>query len=103
LDNIGMLVVEELVRPELIAGFIGTSVVDLWVRLRPSIEAERQIRRNRGESDAYQLYFEHLAVTMRQVDPAKVRAKLKRWDEPHNLGGGSSGGWSHLPLPLPGR
>lgn len=79
LDNIGMLVAEDLVPAELVAGYMGNSVIDLWEKLGPSIEAERKRRRERGESDAYQVYFEHLAVVMREVDPDRVRAKLKRW------------------------
>jgi hypothetical protein len=81
LDNIGVLVAEKLVRPELVAGYMGTSVIYLWERLSPSIDAERQIRRARFESHAYLQYFEHLAETMREVDPEKVRANLKHWGD----------------------
>jgi hypothetical protein len=78
LDNLGMLVSERLVSAELVAGYMGDSVIALWDKLGPSIEADRKRRREAGESDAFQEYFEYLARTMRDVDPAKVRAKLRR-------------------------
>jgi len=78
LDNIGMLVAEDLVSAELVAGYMGNSVIALWDKLGPSIEADRKRRRDAGESDAYQEYFEYLARRMEEVDPTKVRAKLKR-------------------------
>lgn len=100
LDNMGMLVAEGLVRPELIAGYMGTSVVVVWEKLRSSIEWERQYRRELGLSDAYQAYFEHLAVIMREVDPDEARKKLRRWDESANPDW--PGGSALTDLPLPG-
>ena len=76
LDNIGMLVAEDLVSAELVAGYMGDSVIALWDKLGPSLEADRKRRRDEGESDAFQMYFQYLARRMREVDPAKVRAKL---------------------------
>ena len=45
----------------------------MWRDLSPFIVRERELRTPRH----YQQYFEHLAVTVRQVGPARARAKLR--------------------------
>jgi hypothetical protein len=76
LDQLGFLVDHQLVKAEVVAGFMGDSIIRLWKILSPYVEAERQ---RRGEDD-YQRYFENLAETMREIEPAKARARLKRFD-----------------------
>jgi hypothetical protein len=79
LDNLGFLVAEGLVRPEHVAGFLGTAVLDTWQKLGPHIYAERALRRELHASPDYQRYFEDLAERVREVDPTRVRSTLKEW------------------------
>ena len=76
LDNLGVLVARQLVDPETIAGFIGDSIIALWIALAPFIKKEREKRR-----EDYQMYFEDLAATMVAIGPAVARAGLKRFPE----------------------
>ena len=73
LDNLGVLVARGLLDPGLAAGFLGDSILRMWRDLSPFIVRERELRTPRH----YQQYFEHLAVTVQQVGPARARAKLR--------------------------
>jgi len=77
LDNLGVLVAHDLLRPELAAGFLGDSTLRLWRQLEPFIVRERALRK----PNAYLQYFEHLATTLHEVQPERARADLKRWME----------------------
>lgn len=81
LDNLGVLVAEGLMKPELAARFLGDTAISLWLKLEPSIQKERELRASRLWSGArdYQRYFEDLAVTLRQLEPEVTRRGLKRW------------------------
>ncbi len=78
LDNLGVLVAHNLLRPELAAGFLGDSTLRLWRQLEPFIVRERVLR----TPNAYLQYFEHLATTLHEVQPVRVRADLKTWPNP---------------------
>jgi hypothetical protein len=78
LDNLGVLVAHDLLQPKLAAGFLGDSTLRQWILLEPFILRERAMR----SPSAYLQYFEHLAVTMKEVRPVRVRAELKAWSEP---------------------
>jgi hypothetical protein len=73
LDNLGVLVAHGLLSPELAAGFLGDSALRMWRVLSPFIVRERELR----TPPHYQHYFEHLAVTVQQVDPTRARSKLR--------------------------
>ncbi len=75
LDNLGVLVAHDLLEPELAAGFLGDSTMNLWKRLMPFVVLERALR----SPNAFLQYFEHLAATFREVQPPRVRAELRRW------------------------
>jgi hypothetical protein len=75
LDNLGVLVAHHLLDPRLAAGFLGDSTLRLWSQLAPFIVFER----SRRSPNAYLQYFEHLAVTLHEVQPMRVRAGLKAW------------------------
>lgn len=77
LDNLGVLVANDLLNPHLAAGFLGDSTLRLWSLLEPFIERERALR----SPNAYLQYFEHLAATVHEVQPSRVRADLKSWHE----------------------
>lgn len=76
LDNLGVLVAHELLDPRLAAGFLGDSTLRLWSQLEPFIAQERTLR----SPKAYLQYFEHLAVTLHQVQPIRVREGLEAWE-----------------------
>jgi hypothetical protein len=82
LDNLGVLVAHGLLRPELAAGFLGDSTLRLWQQLEPFIVQERALR----SPNAYLQYFEHLAVTLHEVQPMRVRASLRSWSDRQAVG-----------------
>ena len=50
LDNLGVLVANGLLEPELAAGFLGDSALRLWRDLYPFITRERELRTQRPTS-----------------------------------------------------
>jgi hypothetical protein len=76
LDNLGVQLHYGLIEPELVAGFLGDSTLGLWSVLQPLIVRERELR----EPSAYLSYFEHLAETLRRLEPPRVRTELLTWD-----------------------
>ncbi|MGB2711419.1 MAG: hypothetical protein WBC33_07865 [Conexibacter sp.] len=78
LDNLGVLVAHDLLDPKLAAGFLGDSTLRLWSQLERFVVRERELR----SPTAYLQYFEHLAATLHEVQPERVRAELRRWTEP---------------------
>jgi hypothetical protein len=78
LDNIGVMIDKKLIKPELVAGFLGDSALRQWNQMERFIRKERLIR----EPSAYMNYFEHLAVTLLVVRPEDVRAKLRKMPSP---------------------
>lgn len=77
LDNLGVLIAHGLLKPELAAGFLGDSTVRLWRQLEPFVIQERALR----SPNAYLQYFEHLATTLHDVQPTRVRAGLRSWTD----------------------
>jgi hypothetical protein len=64
LDNLGALVVHDLLTPDAARTFLGSSAIEMWKILAPYIYTERE---NRGFR-IYQIHFEHLAWVMDRVD-----------------------------------
>lgn len=85
LDNLGVLIAKELIGIELVAGFLGDSTLRQWQLLKGFIRSERR----RRQPQAYMQYFEHLTARLVEVDPASVRAKLKKMPEEQSVGVGS--------------
>jgi hypothetical protein len=82
LDNLGVLVAEQLMDAAVAARYLGDTCLALWKRLRPYIEAEREKRARRGFAGPrdYLRYFEHLGAAFEELEPARQRANLKRWN-----------------------
>jgi hypothetical protein len=79
-DNLGALVVHNIVDIELVSGYLGTSVVMAWERLQPLVVVERQVRAQATTDPLrWQRYFENLATLVQEVDPEKARARSKHW------------------------
>ena len=78
LDNVGVMIDKKLIKPELVAGFLGDSALRQWHQLERFIRKERLIR----TPPAYMNYFEHLAATLQIVRPEDVRKKLRKMPSP---------------------
>jgi hypothetical protein len=74
LDNLGVLVSYELMKPEMAAAFLGDSALQLWKTLEDFIAKERELR----SFPEYQTNFEHLAATVEALQPSRARAGLKK-------------------------
>jgi hypothetical protein len=75
LDNLGVQVAYGLIDAKVVAGFLGDSTLRLWGELRPFVVQERTFR----SPGAYLQYFEHLAATLKEIQPTTVRAGLRKW------------------------
>jgi hypothetical protein len=64
LDNLGALVVHDLLTPDAARTFLGSSAIQMWTILAPYIYTERESRGFR----IYQIHFEYLASLMAKVD-----------------------------------
>jgi hypothetical protein len=64
LDNLGALVVHDLLTPDAARTFLGSSAIEMWKILAPYIYAERE----RTGFRIYQIHFEHLAWVMDSID-----------------------------------
>jgi hypothetical protein len=74
-QNIGVLLHHELIRPEIVSGYLGVSAQRVWGQLAAFIQLEREERQRHGEGP-YDRYFEHLIATIRQLPPEQVRHDL---------------------------
>ncbi|MCX4976245.1 hypothetical protein [Streptomyces sp. NBC_00620] len=82
-DNVGALVTHSVVDVEPVSGYLGGSVILMWEKMEPLIQAERA-RRNPSleNSQRWQVYFENLYHLVRETPPTKARSSAKRWRLP---------------------
>jgi len=71
-DNLGVFVAHKIVSEDLIIGFFGVGLIEVWQRMEPYIREEASRRSMR-----YMVYFEDLVVRTRQRTPAAVYEHLK--------------------------
>ncbi|MFC9555986.1 hypothetical protein ACFTWF_34780 [Rhodococcus sp. NPDC056960] len=78
-DNLGVLVHYEVVDVVPIAGYLGGSVKDVWIKVKPWVEAERAKRLAAGSADAgrWQEYFEILYDKVDAFDLPSFRSPLR--------------------------
>ena len=69
LDHLGFLVEHDFIDLELVASFMGGSITRLWGLLSEFIGTERE----RRGGEAYQVYFQKLAQTMREIQASEAR------------------------------
>jgi hypothetical protein len=81
-DNMGALVAHGIVDIELVAGYLGGSIVPVWEAMRPLVEAERAARTVHYDATRWQAYFENLYVLVKEQTPGNVRSRQKRWRLP---------------------
>ncbi|MEU3794898.1 hypothetical protein AB0F07_34755 [Streptomyces fructofermentans] len=83
-DNLGALVAHGVVDIEPVSGYLGGSVISVWERMQPLVQAERAKRARNGLPDPtrWQQYFENLYHLVREIPPAEARAKTDLWRLP---------------------
>ncbi|WP_410659598.1 hypothetical protein [Amycolatopsis sp. lyj-112] len=94
-DNLGVFVVHKLIDVPMVAGYLGGSVIDVWEKLMPLIEADRLNRAAAGRADheRWLEYFEYLYNVvvddkLGNAGAAKVRARIQRQINRANLSRG---------------
>ena len=70
-DNLGVFVAYKVVTEDLVIGFFGVGLNELWTVLEPYILRERQIRRM-----GYMVFYEDLVYRFRAREPANVYEAL---------------------------
>jgi hypothetical protein len=70
-DNIGVFVAHRVVDQDLVIGFFGIGLVEVWDVLEPYIRREAELR-----GAGYMVYFENLVSLHRSRGPAEVYRRL---------------------------
>ena len=81
-DNLGALVVHEIVDVAPIAGYLGGSVIVMWEQLSPLVDAERERRKDWADPARWQAYFENLYLLVRESRPSTFRSVQRTWRLP---------------------
>lgn len=74
-DNLGVFVHHGVVDVELVSGYLGGSVLDLWPKYAAVVAGERKRRREAGtvDPDRWQRYFELLYAAVSECTPERAR------------------------------
>jgi hypothetical protein len=74
-DNLGVLVAHGVVDIRPVSAYLGGSVLEMWVKLEPLVQAERRKRAVAGFSDSgrWQYYFEFLVKMAKFYTPSNYR------------------------------
>jgi hypothetical protein len=86
-DNLGALVAHGVVDVDPVAGYLGGSVIEMWERMAPLVEAERQRRSKSADPGRWQVYFENLYLLVREQGPETFRVRSARWRLPIEIAG----------------
>lgn len=80
-DNLGALVAHGVVDIEPVSGYLGGSVVSVWERMEPLVQAERakRARNDLPDPNRWQEYFENLYHLVRETPPEQARAQTHLW------------------------
>jgi hypothetical protein len=78
-DNLGVFVAYKVLTEDVVIGFFGVGMNQLWTVMEPYILRERQIRRM-----GYMVFFEDLVCRFRERDPATVYEGLELRKLPTN-------------------
>lgn len=80
-DNLGSLVAHGVVDIEPVSGYLGGSVISVWERMEPLVQAERVKRAGTDlpDPDRWQVYFENLYHLVRDTPPEQARAESRLW------------------------
>ena len=84
-DNLGVLVAHGVVSIRPVSAYLGGSVIEVWAKLEPMVQAERRKRASAGfyDSGRWQEYLEILLQMIKIYTPSKyrklpIRARLRR-------------------------
>jgi hypothetical protein len=79
-DNLGALVVHKIVDLKPVAGYLGGSVINVWERLKPIVDVERELRQVAGMPDPgrWQEYFEMLYRMVSVTPGFTAHARINR-------------------------
>lgn len=79
-DNIGALVVHNVVDIEPVSGYLGGALTEVWQKMCPLVEAERNKRAAAGfiDPDRPQAYFEILYERVQHCPPSTARTRGRR-------------------------
>ncbi|MGW4756146.1 DUF4760 domain-containing protein [Streptomyces chartreusis] len=85
-DNLGALVTHGVVDIEPVSGYLGGSVISVWERMEPLVQAERSKRASNDLPDPnrWQEYFENLYHLVREMPPEQARAQTRLWGLPRS-------------------
>jgi len=81
-DNLGALVVHNIIDIEPVSGYLGGSLAEVWQKMQPLVEAERKKREEAGfiDPDRPQAYFQMLYERVQRCPPAEARSRIRlRW------------------------
>ncbi|MGI5405179.1 DUF4760 domain-containing protein [Streptomyces chartreusis] len=80
-DNLGALVTHGVVDIEPVSGYLGGSVISVWERMEPLVQAERSTRARNDLPDPnrWQEYFENLYHLVRETQAQQARAQTRLW------------------------
>lgn len=80
-DNLGALIIYDVVSPEPVISYLGGSARLIYTKLKPIIDVEREKRRNLElpDADRWQSYFRNLVLIAEDFDFNKSRARSRLW------------------------
>jgi hypothetical protein len=83
-DNLGALVTHGIVDVAPVSGYLGVSVLAVWERMQPLIEAERSKRQDSIDPQRWQIYFENLYHLIQELPPERARSTQRLWRLQHS-------------------
>lgn len=78
-DNLGALVTHGIIDVSPVSGYLGVSVLAVWEKMQPLIEAERVERQDSFDPQRWQIYFENLYYLIQNMPPEKARSTQRLW------------------------
>jgi len=76
-ETLGQLVAHNIIDEDLVIGYMGGSILNVWKVLEKYIYQERKIRKEMGIGEEYQEFFEDLVVRIKEKPPAEIIKRLK--------------------------
>ncbi|MFX0136493.1 MAG: DUF4760 domain-containing protein [Candidatus Hodarchaeota archaeon] len=73
-DNLGIFVHHGLIDEKIIIGFMGDNILELWKKLKPYIQNEKDKR----NLENYQAYFQELVYQIQKNPPENIRDNLHK-------------------------
>jgi hypothetical protein len=87
-DLIGILVVFEIIREDIVIGLFGAQAMRVWLAMWPAIKSERDCRLGENLDDVspgFLVYYEHLVARIRELGGKDSASILQRRIGVHHL------------------